>query len=107
MGPRIVTANKRSKREANNTEANNANDASDSDMTAKANIVVQGDNKSVGEHEVIQGEYVAMNTKEEANAIEKDTYDSNGEYFDKTPLFNENGDLVYDWLADSGMTSHI
>jgi len=48
-----------------------------------------------------------MNTKEEVNTIEKDVYDSNREYFDKTPLFNENGDLVYDWLADLGMTSHI
>ena len=48
-----------------------------------------------------------MNAKEKANAIEKGAYDNNREYFNKTPLFNENGDLVYDWLADLGTTSHI
>jgi len=54
-------ANKHSKCEANNAEANNANDASNSNMTAKANIVVQGDDESIREHKVIQGEYVTMN----------------------------------------------
>jgi len=83
------------------------NDASDSNTTTKANIVIQGDDESIREHKVIQGEYVTMNAEKEANAIEKDMYDSNGEYFDKTPLFNKNGDLVYDWLADSGTTSYI
>jgi len=100
-------ANKHSKCKANNVEANNANNASNSDMTAKVNIVIQGDDESVGEHEVIQGKYVTMNAEEKANTREKDAYDNNREYFNKTPLFNENRDLVYDWLADSRMTSHI
>ena len=45
--------NKCSKHKANNVEANNANNASDSDMTAKANIVIQGNDESIREHKVI------------------------------------------------------
>jgi len=99
--------NKRAKREANNADTNNASDASDADDTTEANIAKQGDDEMEGEHEIIQGEHHAMNAEEEANAVNENAYDNNGEYSDKTPLYNENGDLIYDWLADSGTTSHI
>jgi len=50
-----------------------------------------------------------MNAEKEeiVNAADGQADDSHNEYFNKTPLFNEDGVLTYDWLADSGTTSHI
>jgi len=100
-------ANKHAKREANNADANNTSDASNVDNTTEANIAEQGDDEMEGEHKIIQGEHHAMNAEEEANAVDKNVYNNNGEYSDKTPLYNENSNLIYDWLTDLGTTSHI
>ena len=102
-------SNKRAKCEANNTEANNAGNAKDTDETAKANIVVCGTNETADDKiVVIQGEVKAMNAEEEiVNAADGQADNSKVEYSDKTKLYNEDGVLAYDWLADSGTTSHI
>ena len=79
------------------------------DETAKVNIVVcsadkTADNKIV----VIQGEVQAMNTEEKiVNATDGQADNSKVKYSDKTKLYNEDGVLTYDWLADLGTTSHI
>jgi len=102
-------SNKRYKREANNSEANNAENTKDTDETAEANIVVIGADETADDKIVICGEIHVMNAKKEeiVNAADGQADDSHNEYFDKTPLFNEDGVLTYDWLADSGTTSHI
>ena len=102
-------SNKRYKCEANNSEANNTENAKDADETAEANIVVIGADKTADDKIVICGEIHAMNAEKEeiVNAADRQADNSHNEYYNKTPLFNEDGVLTYDWLADSGTTSHI
>jgi len=102
-------SNKHYKCEANNLEANNAESAKDADETAEVNIVVISTNETANNKIVICGEIHAMNTEKEkiVNAANGQADDSHNEYFDKTPLFNEDGVLTYDWLVDLGTTSHI
>jgi len=102
-------SNKRYKYEANNLEANNANNAKDVDSTAETNVVVHGANKTADDKIVIPGKIHAMIAEEEkiVNTPNGQADDSNSKYFDKTPLFNEDGVLAYDWLADLGTTLHI
>ena len=102
-------SNKCAKCKANNVEANNTGNAKDADKTAEANIVVCGTNETADDKiVVIQGEVKAMNAEEEiVNAADGQADNSKVEYSDKTKLYNEDGVLAYDWLADSGTTSHI
>jgi len=102
-------SNKRYKREANNSEANNTDNAKDADSTVEVNVVVHSADKTANNKIVIPGKIHVMIAKEEeiVNTADGQADDSNSEYFDKTPLFNEDGVLAYDWLADLGTTSHI